>query len=195
MFQMMTPAEKAEVRERHMAVLAERALLLACDLQEAAMATDDPDQKARLAGAFQKVSRGLRQTHYLDARLDRELARQAQEDRAQAAKADEARRKARKDHVRSAVEHAIWLEYDDDEMQELVQALDRLLNETAHEAGFLDAPVEIHIASVTASIGVGRADPVPTEEAAAPAVPRDPAPEGQPIDWSTFDDPPRRSPG
>ena len=204
---MSTPAEKAELRERAMALLAERAVLLACDLQEAAMATADPDQKARLASAFAKVSRSARQTWFLEARLDRDLARQDREerqDRVLAEKHDKTRRTQRRIHVSAAVGRMIWSERED-EVAELTEALESLLAEAVHDPGFADEPVEAHIARVSAELGLTSTpltespedgapdDGAPDDEAPGSGAPRQTAPPDGEVDWDTFDDPPRRS--
>lgn len=151
---MMTPAEKAERREHALALLAERGLALACDLQEAALAATDLDEKARMASAFGKVSRAVRQTFFLDARLDRDLVRQNQEARAEAMREDQDRREDRRAHVKKVVERAIWAEHEFFEAERLIDELTELLDEEASAPDFADDLPAAHVARISAKLGL-----------------------------------------
>src|SRR5256885_4812963 len=108
----MDTAIMAEAHEQVLGMLADRTLKLAVHLQEQAMDAEDLDQKVRLAGAFHRVGRGLRQTLALQARLARE-ARQG--DREAAADLDARRAEAipqKQRQVRRAVERLVWTEYE-----------------------------------------------------------------------------------
>ena len=101
---MANPTEIAERRARVLAKLTELGLELACDLQASALATDDLAAKERLALAFHRVSRSVRQTLALEARIERDMRAQAREDRAEADKRQAAAVATRRTRVRSAVE-------------------------------------------------------------------------------------------
>ena len=82
---MSTPAaEMAEKHARILGELAEFGLNLARKLHDQAMAAETPQETAELARAFHSVSRSVRQTLALEARLARDAGRQDLEDRAQA---------------------------------------------------------------------------------------------------------------
>ncbi|WP_334165496.1 hypothetical protein, partial [Phenylobacterium sp.] len=64
----------APAQDRHSAMLAELAamsLTLARDLQNRALEADTPAEAAKLAAAFQRVARGLRQTLALELKVIR----------------------------------------------------------------------------------------------------------------------------
>jgi hypothetical protein len=123
----MEPATAVH-EDRHGRILAELAglsLALARDLQERALAAETAEEAARLATAFQHISRGVRQTLALELKVIRfrnELDREA---KAAAAEAAEAARchenfrapaiRARRDSVAHAVERLIYCEPESEE--------------------------------------------------------------------------------
>lgn len=105
--------------DRHTAMLRELAamsLTLARDLQQRALQAETPDEAARLAAAFHRVSRGLRQTLALELKVLRDRDDQAREaDAAAQAAAEAARPQAlarRREEVRRLTSQAIWTEHD-----------------------------------------------------------------------------------
>ena len=128
--------------------LGDGALSLAMNLHARAMAAEDNAEAVELAGAFHKVSRSVRQSLALEAQFERDQARKAQEaeDRA---RADRARRaSARQDQVRLRVERLIWNEADGKEAEALLADLDDLIELAAAEADFLDLPIEVLVARI-----------------------------------------------
>ena len=160
---MFTPAEKAERREQALALLAERALALACDLQEAALATSDVDEKARLAQVFAKVSRAVRQTFWLDARLDADLQRRQAEAEARSEEVIKQRHAARKKHVRLVVERAVGETFDDEDGL-LMSGVDERVDEEAFAPDFDDAQVDVIIARLCREYGIEPPGPAPSND-------------------------------
>jgi hypothetical protein len=105
----------AEAHEQALGLLADRTLKLALHLQESAMEIEDPDQKVRLALAFHRVGRGLRQTLALHKRFVGErVAGDAKAER-EAEEAREAPRDWKCARVRHAMERLVWTEHERDE--------------------------------------------------------------------------------
>ena len=162
-------APDAEMTERHargLAELTELGLSLARDLHACALAEPDPRTKAETALAFHRVSRSVRQSMALEARLKRDRMRDDREARAEAVQAAEALVRTRKAQVRAAVERLIWTEAENDEEAErLIDQLGEHLDEAALHQGFADDPVEVHIARLRAELGLSSeaadADPPP----------------------------------
>ena len=163
---MATDAEMMERHARGLAELTELGLSLARDLHACALAEPDPKTKAEAALAFHRVSRSVRQSMALEARLKRDLTRQDQEARAEAARSEDARVRSRKAQVRAAVERLIWTEAENDEEAErLIDELGEHLDEAALYEGFADHPVEIHIARLRADLGLSNAAETPGQPA------------------------------
>lgn len=105
--------------DRHTAMLRELAamsLTLARELQQRALQAETPDEAVKLATAFHRVSRGLRQTLALELKVVRYRDDQAREAQAAAEAAAAAARPAaierRREQVRHAASRAIWVEHE-----------------------------------------------------------------------------------
>jgi phosphate-selective porin len=152
---MGTDAEMMERHARGLAELTELGLSLARDLHACALAEPDPKTKAETALAFHRVSRSVRQSMALEARLKRDLARQDREGRAEAVQATETRVRTRRAQVGAAMERLIWTEAENDEEAErLVDELGEHLDEAALHPDFADDPVEVHVARLRADLGL-----------------------------------------
>lgn len=174
-----------QTRMRMLGELAEMTLVLARDLQQSALVAEDHDEKVRLAGAFHRIGRGLRQTLALHARVERDAERAIHEDAATAAEAAVARRKRRKAHIKGAVERLIWTEHDASEEEsdghDLAERLDSLLDAEAELEGFEHADPDAVIAGLCRVLKLQ--DPPPqgavsaqrTEGVEAHSPPRSPA--------------------
>jgi hypothetical protein len=151
-------AGDAAMIERHargLAELTELGLSLARDLHACALADPEPGTKAQTALAFHRVSRSVRQSMALEARLARDLERRDQQAGAEAVQAEEARVRTRKAQVRAAVERLIWTEAEsDEEAERLVDDLSERLDEEALYEGFAGDPIETHIARLRAELGL-----------------------------------------
>jgi hypothetical protein len=168
---MSAAAEMAETRLRMLGELAELGLVLARDLQQSALVAEDTQEKARLADAFARVSRGVRQSLALHDRLERD-------DRAEAQRQEPQRRARRTAEVRRAVAASIWREQErlDADPDQLLEELDLHLAAESETDAFLEQDADAVIARLCRALGLslpaaadGPADPAPAEGAAPPA--------------------------
>jgi len=153
--------------------LARLGLTLARDLHARAAETKDPDQAARLAMAFHHISRSVRQSLALQAKLQRDRRHQASEAGDQAERRRAAPAQARKAQVRAAVQRRVWTERPDWNLFATRQRLDLILDAEAEDDGFLEIPLETHIARIAKALGL---KPPPLAEAAANVAENLPAP-------------------
>jgi hypothetical protein len=172
-------------RKRQDAVLAELSelgLTLARELQARALAAETPQEADKLALAFQRVSRGVRQTFALELKIarerraaDRDVAVEELEEAVRLAKEAEAEAKvqsrieasvdpavaqrhnridARKSRVKGALARLIWTEAegDEEEIEMLDYDLDVRLFEAAQRDDFLDMPFETLVRQLKADM-------------------------------------------
>jgi hypothetical protein len=166
---MSTPAEKRGRSEAILGELAELGLMLARELATQARACEEPEQQVALVDAFHKTSRAVRLTLALDAKLDRDAAREARdaacdaetrarraEGAVRAAPAEPTPRDARKARVRNLTRRLLWNESegDVDEYDALMDDLDARLHEAALAADFEALPVETVARSIAADMGL-----------------------------------------
>lgn len=189
---MSDPVEMAERHGRHLAELAELGMALARDVQARALAAEDAAAAADLGRTFHTVARTIRQSVALEARLERDRARQAREDQVQAVRETETRLRVRKDQIRSAVERLIWNEAEDDEADDLIERLDDLLDTDERRGHLTDGDVEAHIARARHVLGLSAPDPSPPADAAPTDRPA-PSPTGHEATPRVFDGPWRSS--
>ncbi|MFC3069118.1 hypothetical protein [Phenylobacterium soli] len=137
-----------EMRMRMLGRFAEMAVVLAEDLQCAALAAEDTDEKVRLAEAFHRVGRGLRQSLALDAKLEADRHRDGREAELHLAKVGDLRRERRKAEIKGVVEALVWTEKErlDVDPDDAVEALDAILDAEAQAAGFMDTDPQVFIA-------------------------------------------------
>ena len=132
----MPAADMAEKHGRILGELAEFGLALARKLHDQGIAAETPEETAELARAFHSVSRSVRQTLALEARLAREAARQDREDRGQAERQAELDRaeaqrrarapyEARKQRIGGVLERLIYSEHEDEGEIERLNGRDR----------------------------------------------------------------------
>lgn len=151
---MTVSPDMAERHARQLARFAELALTLAEDMHAAAAAAAEPDQKARLAEAFHRAGRALRQSIALEARLVRDRARDLKAAEADAAAATAAAVRRRQDQVRAGVERQIYCEIEPHEADAWLADFDeRLEAETLYD-GFTDESVADQIARLSAELGL-----------------------------------------
>ena len=158
----MSRSAKQERAEQILGELAELGLMLARDVAADARAAEDPDQKVALTDAFQKLSRTVRLTLALDAKLDRDAARDAREAARTDAEAEDARLRERrgletaeaarpsreetqKRRVTAVLNRLIWDESEGDQeaYDVLLEDLDARLYEAEDAPGFADLPIEV----------------------------------------------------
>jgi len=153
--------------------LARMGLTLARDLHRRASETEDDEAAVRLALAFHHVSRSVRQSVALSARLQRERRRDAEVRLDSAERRAAARIEDRTGRVRAAVEQLSWTETADWRTLSRREKLELLLNAEAASDDFLEGPVEAPIARIARAMGLTlRA--VPTVGAPEAPAPEDP---------------------
>ena len=158
--------DAALAREQEvLAELAEMGLSLARKVYDQAMASEDGDETAKLTLAFHTLSRSIRQTYALKARLQREAAKGLEAARTAAHKAQV---KAREGQVRQSLERLIWTEYEKDEAKALQDDLDVELLGESLSPSFLTEEVEALIARLCKKIEI---DPPARVEAPEPPGP------------------------
>jgi hypothetical protein len=167
---MSSPAEMAERHGRMLAELGELGLTLARDLQGRALAAETPAEAASLAEAFHRISRSVRQSLALEAKLQRDADRDQRERRQDEAREIEVRKTARKARLRREVERLIWDEVEATDvagaMARDVPALVERLE--AESEAFLDDSVEDQIARIREVLGVDEDWELDDEEADGP---------------------------
>lgn len=151
---MTTSPESADEDIRLLDELSGLGMAMSRDLQGRCLAVGDAGEAAQLALAFQRASRSVRQTIALKARLLRDRTRHDREDQAHAVRETEARILIRKAQVRLSVERAVWNEADGPEAERLLDEFDDLLEAETFNDGFVQGPVDIHIARLCQELGV-----------------------------------------
>jgi hypothetical protein len=164
---MSDPTEQAETHSakcaRILGELSELGLTLARDLHARALAAETVADAQAAALAFHRISRSVRQSLALEAKLEREGAPAAQE----AVEAAQAERIARVDQRRRqlvrAIDPLIWTEADGDEEEAdlLGEEFNARLDDAALAPDFLEIPLETLVARIAADMGLAA-------EAAAP---------------------------
>ena len=187
--------------ERHAEILGELAelgLSLARKLHGEAMAAETPEETALLSREFHRLSRSVRQTLALEAKMQRDAEGCARDEVRRAEAEHRDRVLAHKQRIRAPVCRLIWNEAEDQgEAEDRDDAFEDLLAEAALAPDFLETPVETHIARLKAALPLpdpppqGEAAAQPTEGVEAPNAqafnPLSPfgaaPPEGEHLDW------------
>jgi len=158
----------AERREEKLGLLAEKALALACVIQQRALEAETPGEMAALSGAFVKLSRSVRQSIALHAKLETDRRQGERQEQALAPPPEPTPAERKKARVRRAVERLVWDEYDrDDDGEEetavsLLEDLTDRLGELAEAEDFLVADVDALIAELAVELGLRFEPPGPT---------------------------------
>lgn len=153
-------AEQAELNDRALAELLELGLSAARQVQARLLSADDVQEVCDLSLAFNRISRAVRQTIALQAKLERERKREAREDARDAQQVQQARASRREAQVRATVERAIWTEAEPDEADRLIDELDDLISEEALYDGFGEEPIAAHIERIRVELGLPSASPM-----------------------------------
>ncbi|MDB5464903.1 MAG: hypothetical protein JWP23_3292 [Phenylobacterium sp.] len=156
---MSDPTEITERRGRILAELSELGLTLARSIHGRAMTAEDDKSASDLGLAFHRISRSVRQTLALEAKLERDQRREAREDREagegqpERRLRDQVRIKRRKTDVREALQQVIWDEAEGEESDDLLDLLDDHLEVAARSDDFGLDPLDHHIARLCAEFG------------------------------------------
>jgi hypothetical protein len=153
---MFDPADMAERHARILAELAELGMGLARQAAQDAEAAESPEERARAALVFQRMSRSIRQSLALEARLARDLARDAREEEARRAEARRERVNARRRDIREGVAALVWREMeelDEDEAEAFEDRIDDAVHEEVVAEGFFTDPLADQVARCVARLG------------------------------------------
>jgi hypothetical protein len=151
----MRPADIAAEQDEGLKLLFEAGLELALQVQADAMAAE-PGERAGMALAFHRLSRGVRQTAALRMRLARDAERAGRETLLYAEKLETARADQRKGQLKAGVEALIWNEAERlDDPDELKDTLAELLDsEIQDPETFLSESLDAHIARIAGCLGL-----------------------------------------
>lgn len=202
----------ADPAEAILADLATMDLSLAKHLHACAMNADDVDEIVNLSRAYQRISRSVRQSLALHARLKRERERAEREAQTRPTPPppkparDEHRIAERQDDLRASVQRLIWSEYeraeteDEDEAGYFFDLLEQRLESAVRHDTFglvtrdgdwVEEPLDDHVVRVCRDLGLDRIAGRPWRDLP------DPPPEAllPPDDADDDDDPPDDSSG
>jgi hypothetical protein len=163
---MSAAAHISETRHGHiLAELASLGLTLARDLHARALAAETTEEAAKLATAFHRISRGVRQSLALEAKLEREQQAHDLQHAPLREKARLARVSRRHTQVFRTVERLIWNEAEDQEIAGyMVDDLRDLLDSEALDEDFLAEPLAQQIDRIRARFDLIGAEPDPAPE-------------------------------
>jgi hypothetical protein len=150
---MTVPPATLERHRQILGELAELSLALARRFQEEAMAAPIEEAHGLVLG-FQRVSRSLRQTLALEARLERDHARALVEAARHADEDRRARVDARRRQVDVTLTRLIWTEGERAEIGANLVELSRRLDEECAFDRFLDGPVDHLINRLRQDLGL-----------------------------------------
>jgi hypothetical protein len=158
---------RTDMAERHDAALIELADLgmsLARDLHARALAADN-DGAGDLALAFHRISRSVRQTLALEARLKRERTLADREAAQIAARERLDRVQKKRAQLRDAVAPLVWTEVegDEDEYEDLLEQAEALAFKVSEDDDFLDIPMDACLARIRVDLGLAAASLVADE--------------------------------
>jgi hypothetical protein len=159
---MASGEQTTERQDRILAELSELGLVLARDLQARALQAEDAKTAADLSLAFHRISRSIRQTLALEAKLERDRQRQEREVRSDLAREAQGQVQKRWSQLSATVQREIWTEAEGDEAEHLLNDLDDWLEVEALSDDFALAPIETQIERIRQDLGL-------------------PAPEGDPL--------------
>jgi hypothetical protein len=174
-----TASERLERHADALKTLAERALALACAVQERALTAETGAEMAELSMAFHRISRTLRQCLALEAKLVRDAERAAREALAEAEREGVGRARRRKDQLRTVLRREILAavgEADEDDEDDIagtrLEHLESLLDEDELSDDFLALPVPDQIARLRYDLGLAEAavDEIPQNSSVIPGL-------------------------
>ena len=187
---MSDPTATAERREQMLGLLAEKALALACAVQQRALQAETSEEMAQLSQAFVRLGRSVRQSIALHARLEKDRAG-VDHAAAQVRVQDHALAVGkRKRDLRKGVEDVLCADWDPEidedngESFELAESLRERLDDLSEVEGFLDLDPDQLIEQLCEDLSVeaAKADAVlaPHKAAALTAPPKPSLPKPSP---------------
>ena len=153
-------APTAERREQMLGLLAERALALACAVQQRALEAETSEEMAQLAQAFVRLSRSVRQSIALHAKLERDRIRGERETAEAVAEALAPAIARRMDQLERGVvanlcaDWATDIDEDEGESSELIRSLHERLDDLSETENFLSLDPDQLIAQLCDDLAV-----------------------------------------
>ena len=160
---------QADKVQRILGELTELGLTLARDLPARALAAETAEEAQALALAFQRISRSVRQSLALEARMEREAKAEAKAAVDRTRLDRDVRIRDVKRRVVEAMDRLIWTEAegDHDEIEMLDEDLALRLDEMALADDFLEISLEALVQRLAADMGLAaRPEPRPAEAGA-----------------------------
>ncbi|MDB5444046.1 MAG: hypothetical protein JWP86_3273 [Phenylobacterium sp.] len=140
--------EITERRARILAELSELGLASARDLHQRQLAAETAKDAALLANSLHRISRSIRQTLALEAKLDRDARKETRREA-------EARVAQRKAQVKATVERLIWDEAETQEREDhLRDVLTTFLDEDDLYGHLAEGDIDTHIARLCTELGI-----------------------------------------
>jgi hypothetical protein len=153
---MFNPADMAERHARILAELSELGLGFARQAAADAAAAETPEARAQQALVFQRVSRSVRQSVALEAKLVRDARRDAAAEQQETAKRRRGEAIDRQWKLREKVEALIWDEtetMDAEEEEAFGDEIYAAVQAEAEAETFLDEPIADQVARVLTALG------------------------------------------
>jgi len=155
MIDVEAPRDMTDRHRRILAELAELGMEQARLVHQDVVAAETAEQRALASGAFHRISRSVRQSLALEARLERELRLGALREARAAREEAAARAASRRTELQQRVSRMIWSEAEPDEAGAVFRDLEDLLSGAEHFEGFAETPIEDHIARIRDELGLG----------------------------------------
>jgi len=173
---MSSSADMKARHQAHLSELAELGMTLARDLHARAVAAETPAEAEKLAVAFHRLSRSVRQSIALEAKLERDRARDAAQGPVRPPTAAERiRREQRRSELYTVMEAIVFNETEDESESEhyldadaILEDVCALMTEEEAKPGFADEPIWDQVARLCAIVGL-KAPPPPERAAPEPA--------------------------
>jgi hypothetical protein len=151
-------SDTQEITARRACILAELSelgLASARDLHQRQLAAETVKDAALLASSLHRISRSVRQTLALEAKLDRDAKRDVLDARKEARREAEARVARRKAQVKATVERLIWDEAETQEREDhLRDVLTTFLDEDDLYGHLAEGDIDTHIARLCEKLGL-----------------------------------------
>jgi len=167
-------SDVAEMTERHARILAELSelgLAFARDARTDAEAAETPEQRAQQALVFQRVSRSVRQTLALEAKLVRDAQKADRETADAEARRDKDEVRVRRQRLETAVEALVWRETEDlldREAWDFERQLEAAIEDESVQTGFLTDDIADQVGRVLTRLGFEIAPDGAVRKTAAP---------------------------
>lgn len=152
---MRSAADIAAEMDEGLARLFQAGLELSLQVQADAMACETPQDRAKQALAFHRLSRSVRQTAALRMRIARDAEQSGREAWTDGRARDKARRERHAVRAKADIERLVWTEYEheDPDAEALLEHLDVILAAEAETEHFLIEDPQVQFARLCKAVG------------------------------------------